>query len=98
MICLHVAAEYFYGAAWSAPEGTDLQVAKQAIQEIVILQLTLDTAAIYAALRVAARRAGRQMPDPDFWIASHASEERVPLVTLDRHFLFFDELHVHLLA
>ena len=73
-------------------------IAIDTIDKYEVLQPTLATASIYARLRADARRAGRQMPDPDFWIAAHAIEERLPLVTMDRHFTFFDELNVHLLA
>ena len=37
------------------------------------------------------------LPDPDYWIAAHAVEERIPLASTDGHFKYFQEIALHLL-
>ena len=98
IICLHVVAEVLYGARWAGVGAEALDAARAAVEEYEVLYPGLDTALIYAQLRASTRSAGQQMPDPDLWIAAHAIEGRLTLVTLDHHFTFFDELNVHLLA
>lgn len=97
ILCTHVVAEFFYGLAWAKVPAEAFLEAREFIESFEILSPGLLTASIYARLRAEARRAGRQLPDPDFWIAAHAIESRLLLVTADRHFTAFEELNLHLL-
>jgi len=51
-----------------------------------ILAVTDDTAAAYAGLRVALKRAGRPIPANDAWIAALALQHRLPVLSRDQHF------------
>ena len=51
-----------------------------------ILAVTEETAATYAALRVALKRAGSPIPTNDAWIAALALQHRRSVLSRDRHF------------
>ncbi len=98
VICLHVAAEWIYGAKWAQVSEANLRSARAFIAAHEILVPSVATAEIYTDLRVIAHRAGQEnLPDADFWIAAHAIENRLPLISLDRHFTLFEEVNLHLL-
>jgi predicted nucleic acid-binding protein len=48
--------------------------------------VTNETAAVYAELRSALRRAGRPIPANDAWIAALALQHRLPVLSRDEHF------------
>lgn len=97
IICLHVAAEYLYGMVWSQMTPKSEAEGREFIASFEMLQPTMATAAIYARLRTDCRRTGLVLPDPDLWIAAHAIEECLPLVSTDHHFTAFSELNLHLI-
>ncbi len=51
-----------------------------------VLDVTAETAAVYAALRVDLERAGRPIPANDAWIAALALQHRLPVLSRDEHF------------
>lgn len=51
-----------------------------------VLNATLETAGIFAAIRRRLREAGTPIPINDVWIAAHATESGSYLVTFDSHF------------
>lgn len=51
-----------------------------------VLTVTDDTAAVYAALRVALEPAGQPIPANDAWIAALALQHRMPVLSRDHHF------------
>ncbi len=97
LICVHVAAELLYGWYWGGASDEELLTGQRFIESLEMLTPSLATAEIYADLRVVLRRAGKDMPDPDVWIAAHAIENRLPLISLDNHFTLFEEVNLHLL-
>lgn len=97
VLCLHVAAELIYGLVWAQASDEELLNAHEFFSSHELLIPSLATAEIYARLRSEARRIGRKLPDPDYWIAAHAIENQLPLVSMDNHFTIFDELNLHLL-
>ncbi len=52
----------------------------------------VETAAHYAELYVYAERRGRALSHNDLWIAALAKETGLPLVTLDKDFVVFEEI------
>lgn len=54
------------------------------------------TSLVYARIRAASRKKGVQLPDPDYWIAAHALQDQLPLVTTDVDFKLIPGLQVHL--
>lgn len=71
--------------------------AREFLESFEILQPGIQTSSIYARLRAGLKERGVTLPDPDYWIAAHAIEERLPLATTDRHFEMISELDLHVL-
>lgn len=55
------------------------------------------TSFIYARIRAAARKRGVTLPDPDYWVAAHALQNNLPLVTSDSDFKLIEGLRLHLI-
>ncbi len=51
-----------------------------------VLPVTNLTASLYARIYAQLRRAGKQIPTNDIWIAACALEHNLPLDTTDAHF------------
>jgi predicted nucleic acid-binding protein len=96
VICSHVAAEFLYGQALAKVAASAAMQAREFLESFEILQPGIQTAAIYARLRADLKERGITLPDPDYWIAAHAIEERLALATTDRHFEMISELEIHL--
>jgi predicted nucleic acid-binding protein len=97
VICTHVAGEFLFGQAHAKVSAIAFQEAREFLDSFEILQAGADTAAIYGRLRAQLSASGVQLPDPDFWIAAHALENRLPLLTTDRDFRHIPDLVVHYL-
>ena len=96
VICSHVAAEFLFGQLSANVSSSVLLQAQEFLESFDILAPSLSTAAIYARIRADLKAAGRTLPDPDYWIAAHAIEERLAIVSTDKHFKLVSELQVHL--
>lgn len=95
VICSHVAAEFLYGQVSAGVSSSALLQAQEFLESFDLLVPGLSTAAIYARLRSTLRATGRTLPDPDYWIAAHAIEEGMPVVSTDEHFKLIPELSLH---
>lgn len=95
VICTHVVAEALYGWFLTPLSNSALRESREFLASFEVLVPGVETASIYANLRVDLQRAGLQLPDPDIWIAAHAMEGRLRLVTLDGHFDYITGLTVH---
>jgi len=90
-----VAGEFLFGQ-WHAKVSVAALTEGQAfLGSFELLPVTAVTAAIYARLRADLSATGVTLPDPDYWIAAHALEEHLPLITTDRDFRHMPELNVH---
>jgi predicted nucleic acid-binding protein len=98
LLCSHVVAEFLFGQLHAGVAPAVLAEAQSYLGSFEILQPTPTTAAIYARLRVGANRRGLTLPDPDYWIAAHALEQQMELVSTDRHLLYFPEIKVHYIS
>lgn len=54
---------------------------------IKVIDVTIETAQIYAELKKSLDKAGTPIPTNDVWIAAHGMETGSVLVTFDKHFL-----------
>ena len=97
VICSHVAAEFLYGQAVAKVATTAFLQAREFLESFEVLEPSIRTAAVYARIRADLKGAGLTIPDPDYWIAAHAIEERLPLATTDQHFKLIPELSLHLI-
>ena len=59
---------------------------KSQLPSFDILAVTEETAAAYAALRVALKRSGRPIPASDAWIAALALQHRLSVLSRDERF------------
>ncbi len=94
ILCTHVAAEFLYGQVLAEISSSALLQAEEFVDSFELLVPRRPTAAIYARVRARLKSVGQSLPDPDYWIAAHAIEEQVPLVTTDNHFKAIAELDV----
>jgi len=98
VICTHVVGEFLFGQAHAKVSATAFQEAREFLDSFEILHPDADTAAVYGRLRAQLLASGIQLPDPDYWVAAHALENRLPLLTTDGDFRHVPDLVVHYLA
>jgi predicted nucleic acid-binding protein len=96
VICTHVAAEFLYGQILAKVSPPALLQAREFLGSFDVFVPGLSNAAIYARIRSDLKGTGRTLPDPDYWIAAHAIEERMPIVSTDNHFKLIPEVSTHL--
>ena len=97
VICPAVAGEFLFGQAHAKVSAATFQQARNFLESFELLTPGMATAAIYGRLRAQLALEGRQLPDPDYWIAAHALENRLPLVSTDRDFEHIPDLILHYL-
>ena len=97
VICTHVAAEFLYGLAWAGAQDELFAEGRSFLESFEILQPSVIIAEVYARVRADLRRGGRNVPDPDYWIAAHALADNLPLISTDHHFEAFSGLNLHLI-
>ena len=78
--------EFRYGIALSRHRAAYEAWLEAHLADFDVLPVTDETAAVYAALRVALKRAGRPIPANDAWIAALALQHRLPVLSRDEHF------------
>lgn len=98
MLCTHVVGEFLFGQAHAKVSATAFQEAREFLESFEILQPSAVTAAIYGRLRAELAADGVTLPDPDYWIAAHALENRFPLVSTDRDFQRIADVNLHYIA
>jgi tRNA(fMet)-specific endonuclease VapC len=81
-----VLGEFRYGIAISRHRSDYEAWLEKHLPAFDVLTVTEDTAAVYAALRAALRKAGQAIPANDAWIAALALEHRLPVLSRDEHF------------
>lgn len=93
-ICLPVivAGELIFGALNSSHPEQNLVRHKKLIQKSRILEIKETTANTYAKTRLFLKRKGKPIPENDVWIAAICIENKIPLISNDRHFEEIDSL------
>ena len=97
VICTHVVGEFLFGQAHAKVSAAAFQEAREFLGSFEVLHPGANTAAIYGRLRAQLLAGGVQLPDPDYWIAAHALENRLQLLSTDRDFQRVPDLAVHYL-
>ncbi len=95
VLCTHVVGEFLFGQAYAKVSATAFQDAREFLNSFELLRPGAGTAAIYGRLRAELALRGITLPDPDYWIAAHALENRFPLVSTDRDFQHIADLNFH---
>ncbi len=96
VICRHVVAEFLYGQFRAEATPGALLEAQAFLASFDCLNPDDTTSLTYARVRAALKKQGITLPDPDYWIAAHALQERLRLITTDTHFQHIPDLDVHL--
>ena len=96
LICRHVVGEFLYGQLRAEASPGALLEAQEYLASFDCLNPDDTTSLIYARVRAALKRHGITLPDPDYWIAAHALQERLRLITTDTDFQHIPDLDIHL--
>lgn len=96
VLCPQVAGEYLHGQLQAGVSSAAILKARTYVAAFESLALTTRTADHYAELRAMLSARGIVLPEPYCWIAAHALEHRIPLVTTDQLFRKTPGLKVHL--
>ena len=97
VLCAHVVGEFLFGQAYAKVAAATFQEAREFLESFEVLQPGPVTAAIYGRLRAELAFRGIHLPDPDYWIAAHALENRWPLASTDQDFRHIPDLTLHYL-
>ena len=81
-----VMGEFRYGISQSRHGRAYEDWLEANLRRFDVLEVTGDTTHAYASVRAALRRRARQIPANDGWIAAHALEHRLPILSRDEHF------------
>lgn len=81
-----VLGELFYGARKSARREANLARVEALAAKFGMLNCDLSPARCYGNLRDVLRAKGKPIPENDIWIAAHAQQYDLTLVTRDAHF------------
>jgi tRNA(fMet)-specific endonuclease VapC len=96
VLCPHVAGEYIHGQLQAKISQPAVLQARTFVAAFEVLSPTARTADIYADLRERLAKRDIALGDTVLWIATHALEHRLPLLTTDRGFRQVPGLKVHL--
>jgi predicted nucleic acid-binding protein len=97
VLCTHVVGEFLFGQVHAKVTERAFEEACGFLESFEILRPGVETAVIYGRLRAELILRGVQLPDPDYWVAAHALENRWPLVSTDKDFRQIPALALHYL-
>ena len=81
-----VLGEHRYGIAASRHRATYESWLEAHLLQFDVLEVTEETALVYAGLGAALRRSGQPIPANDAWIAALALQHRMAVLSRDEHF------------
>lgn len=87
-----VIGELFYGAENSSNKEKHSEQIKKFSKEFTIINVTDETAKMYALIKSELKKQGKPIPENDIWIAAIAVENNKSLVTNDQHFSYIKSL------
>jgi tRNA(fMet)-specific endonuclease VapC len=89
-----VIGELRFGALNSQRAAQNIRRVEQLVSRCQVLNATVNTAEVYARIRIELKRKGKPIPENDLWIAALCIERGLPLATSDEHFAAVDELTI----
>jgi len=98
VVCSHVVGEYLYAQFQNRATDITVIAARVFLAPFEMLTQTTLTPDLCAQVRARLLAEGFPAPDPVCWIAAHALEQQLPVVTTDRHFRRVPGLKVHLVT
>lgn len=81
-----VVGELRFGALNSRNPDRNTERVEQLVSQCGVLGADLDTAGVYARIRMNLRSKGKPIPENDVWIAAICAQHSVPLASSDGHF------------
>jgi tRNA(fMet)-specific endonuclease VapC len=87
-----VLGELYFGAQKSKRVKENLRRIDELLAEAMVLACDTGTAYEYGIVHNELRLKGRPIPENDTWLAAHARQHGLTLVSRDRHFAEIDEL------
>jgi tRNA(fMet)-specific endonuclease VapC len=97
LLCSHVIGEFLYGQLLAGAAPDALLEAQEFLADFECLNPDEMTSLIYARVRADLKKRGITLPDPDYWIAAHALQNHLPLITTDSDFKHIPDLDLHLI-
>ena len=97
LLCRHVIGEFHYGQLLADATSGALLEAQEFLASFDYLNPDEMTSLIYARVRAGLKKRGIALPDPDYWIAAHALQNHLRLITTDSDFEHIPDLHIHLI-
>jgi tRNA(fMet)-specific endonuclease VapC len=90
-----VLGEFRYGIAQSRHESEYERWLDEVLSLCPALDVNVETARHYAAIRGELKRAGTPIPSNDLWIAALSRQHSLPILSRDEHFDFIENLQRH---
>jgi tRNA(fMet)-specific endonuclease VapC len=87
-----VIGELTYGAKNSNSIVEKLSQIEDFSKTVNLLNVGVETAAIYGEIKADLKKIGRPIPENDIWIAAIAKEHDLSLMTQDKHFQHISQL------
>ena len=97
LLCSHVIGEFLYGQLLAEAAPDALLEAQEFLADFECLSPDEMTSLIYARVRADLKKRGITLPDPDYWIAAHALQNHLRLITTDSDFEHIPDLDLHLI-
>ena len=83
-----VAGEFTFGIAQSRHREVYERSLQRMLERCTVLDIGIETARHYAAIRLELKGAGKPIPANDVWIAALSRQYAIPVMTRDSHFDF----------
>jgi len=83
-----VAGEFAFGIAQSRHREAYERSLQRMLDRCTVLEIGIETARHYAAIRLELKSAGRPIPSNDLWIAALSRQYAIPVMSRDSHFDF----------
>lgn len=83
-----VAGEFTFGIAQSRHREAYERSLQRMLERCTVLEIGIETARHYAAIRLELKGAGKPIPANDVWIAALSRQHALPVMSRDAHFDF----------
>jgi tRNA(fMet)-specific endonuclease VapC len=81
-----VVGEFAFGIAQSRHRDVYQRSLQRMLDRCIVLDVGIETARHYAAIRLELKKAGTPIPANDVWIAALSRQHAMPVMTRDTHF------------
>ena len=89
-----VVGELLFGAKNSGKSEKNIKKYINFINECLILNTTKTIADNYSEIRHSLKKIGKPIPENDLWIAAICKSYELPLMTMDKHFKYIEDINI----